>query len=341
MDRVQITPLLDTLRLEKISDETYFSEKYSNYISNSRLSLINPEQDGSEEKFFEGFKPIYSSSLSLGSAVHGLSLQPEFYTMCNDCCKPTGKAGFIADKYYPHFKDDNIDKELIYKIAAEIDYYNGILSEKQYSILIEKCLPYWHQRSHFEASYLGSEEVIYLDPKSRETACMCVESLSNNPYVQRLLHPKGLIEDPISENEQAILLDVEININDEKFILRLKSKLDNYTIDKESNVITINDVKTLGRKLELFQSNIDNYHYHRELSMYSWLLSLCAEKFYNMKTPTIRANYLVVSTIPNYCSGVTSMNKEDFRKGWNEFSYLLKLVALAVYKNHKNFGIWK
>ena len=41
---ITITPLLDTLRLEDISDEVYFSEKYSNYISNSRLSLINPER---------------------------------------------------------------------------------------------------------------------------------------------------------------------------------------------------------------------------------------------------------------------------------------------------------
>lgn len=69
---MQITPLLDTLRLEKIDDEIYFSKQYSNYISNSRLSLINPKQDGNPIKFFEGFKPIYSSSLDLGKIILNL-----------------------------------------------------------------------------------------------------------------------------------------------------------------------------------------------------------------------------------------------------------------------------
>ena len=56
LNDIKIVPLLDTLRLQKISDEVYFSEKYRNYVSNSRLGLINPQQDGSPEKFFEGFK---------------------------------------------------------------------------------------------------------------------------------------------------------------------------------------------------------------------------------------------------------------------------------------------
>ena len=35
LDDIKITPLLDTLRLEKISDSIYFSEPYRNYVSNS------------------------------------------------------------------------------------------------------------------------------------------------------------------------------------------------------------------------------------------------------------------------------------------------------------------
>ena len=64
-----ITPLLDTLRLQKIDDEEYFSEKYSNYISNSRLGLINPDEDGSPERFFAGFKPMYSAAFDLGNMI--------------------------------------------------------------------------------------------------------------------------------------------------------------------------------------------------------------------------------------------------------------------------------
>lgn len=55
LNEIKLTPLLDTLRLEKISDAIYFSEQYSGYVSNSRLGLLNPRQDGTPEKFFEGF----------------------------------------------------------------------------------------------------------------------------------------------------------------------------------------------------------------------------------------------------------------------------------------------
>lgn len=70
-ETITLTPLLDTLRLKNISDELYFSEKYSMYISNSRLGLINPEQGGTPNKFWEGFagNKIYSDSLIFGKQL--------------------------------------------------------------------------------------------------------------------------------------------------------------------------------------------------------------------------------------------------------------------------------
>ena len=52
---IELTPILDTLQLLKITDEEYFSDKYKHYISNSRLGLLNPKQEGSPDKFFTGF----------------------------------------------------------------------------------------------------------------------------------------------------------------------------------------------------------------------------------------------------------------------------------------------
>ena len=106
-----ITPLLDTLRLQKIDDEEYFSEKYSNYISNSRLGLINPDQDGSPERFFAGFKPMYSAAFSLGTGVHCCTLQNDLFTICDSVDKPTGKVGIIADKLYSEYKDKYVNNE--------------------------------------------------------------------------------------------------------------------------------------------------------------------------------------------------------------------------------------
>ena len=84
------------------------------------------------------------------------------------------------------------------------------------------------------------KEIIYLDNKSLEIVKSCVSALNSNKQVQKLLHPEGITKTPISENEQAILLDVEATCpNGKKFILHLKSKLDNYTIDTETNTIVV------------------------------------------------------------------------------------------------------
>ena len=77
LKEIKLTPLLDTLQLEKISDEVYFSKKYNGYVSNSRLGLINPRQDGTPDKFFAGFTGEgYSDALIRGTAVHSICLQP-------------------------------------------------------------------------------------------------------------------------------------------------------------------------------------------------------------------------------------------------------------------------
>lgn len=66
---IKITPLIETLRLEKITDNEYFSERYKNFISNSRLSLIYDKNTKSitPDKFFSGFKSGFNTSFILGN----------------------------------------------------------------------------------------------------------------------------------------------------------------------------------------------------------------------------------------------------------------------------------
>ena len=47
LEEIKITPLIETIEYLDISDEEYFGDAYSDYISNSRLKLINPKQGGS------------------------------------------------------------------------------------------------------------------------------------------------------------------------------------------------------------------------------------------------------------------------------------------------------
>lgn len=339
---IKITPLLDTLRLQKIEDEEYFSIKYKNYISNSRLNLIDPKREGSPEKFFNGFKSEFNPSFILGSAVHELILQPELFELSEDVQKPTAKLGAVADELYSISKVSKPSLEEVNKAALKIDYYKGNLNEKKLANLYDKCIPYWSARKQFEESYLGNKELIYLDSKTRETVLNCVTAIKSNQSIVKILNPESILNPIISECEQAILLDILIEIPDidAKFILKLKSKLDNYTIDQDNNTICVNDVKTLGKILSEFNNNVEKFSYNRELAMYSWLLSLCAKKYYNIDNPTIKGNYLVVSVIPQYYTKVVPLTKKMYQQGWNEFVYLLKLVAESVATTYKGFAEW-
>lgn len=341
LNDIRITPLLDTLRLQKISDEEYFSEAYSNYISNSRLGLINPAQEGSPDKFFSGLKPIYSSSLDIGTAVHSLTLQKSLFNIVDSVNKPTGKMGAMAEELFKTWKGETPTDKSIKEVAKKIDYYGGNLSPKRIEEVKTKCSDFWTaKKQHLQTRGEDPRVDLYLDQKSRETSYACIRAIENNKYIQEILNPTGIIEDPISETEQAILLDIQIDLPNNKgsFILRLKSKLDHYVINKELNEIQVNDVKTLGRILSDFSINVDRYRYNREIAMYSFLLKLVAEKFYGMSNPTIKGHYLVVSTIPQFYSKVVPITYKDFLEGFKEFKYLLRLVAYHVAKNHKDFA---
>lgn len=333
---IKLTPLLDTLRLEKISDKVYFSEKYSNYVSNSRLGLLNPRQDGNPDKFFSGLKFTTSQALALGSAVHELVLQPDSFELSEDVGKPTAKLGVMADELYPIFVERDVTKDDVVKASDKVDYYKGKITKDRANDVISECSNYWTKRKERELDIIQDREIIYLDNKSLEIVKSCVSALNSNKQVQNLLHPKGLLQDPISENEQAILLDVKAECpNGSEFILHLKSKLDNYTIDLETNTIVVNDIKTIGKIVSEIDNNIKKFHYSREFAMYIYLLKLCAEKFYGLVNPKISANYLVVSTIPNFFTKVRPVTYGEIREGFHEFRTLLKYAAYNIgYNNY-------
>lgn len=344
LSRIKITPLLETLRLQKISDEVYFSEKYKNYVSNSRLGYLYDFENKvlTPGKFFEGLKPTYSVSFALGSAVHSICLQSEFYHIVTEVDKPTGKMGLMAEEIFKTFTDNITDEQIIHA-ATKFEYYGGILSEKKINNIRETCLSYCEQKKSYLENYNLEKEPIFLDPKTRETALNCIQAVNDNEWFQNLLHPTGIVENPISENELGILFDIEIEVpNYSPFILRLKAKLDNFTIDKEQNIICVNDIKTARCMVNEFETgNLLRFHYNRELAFYSWLLSLCAKKFYNMEDFSIKGNYLVVSTIPQYYTKVVPMTSKMFREGWNEVNFLLKCLASLIVDKYQDFVEWK
>lgn len=334
LNTIKITPLLDTLRLENISDQDYFSEKYSDRLSNSRLGLLKSK---GAKAFFANEKLGFNQSFEFGGNLHALTLEPESYELINGVNKPTAKAGLVADWLYKGEETFPSDDDI--KVASiKCSYYKDKLTINRILEFRQKAEPYWKQRFLYETNNPKSEKIrIYTDEKSQTLLNNCLDSLNSNQQIQDLLHPKGLAEDPYVSNETTILLDLKVEIPGyDPVIYKFKSKLDNFSIDKEENCITVNDLKTTSKLASQFGEVLDYYSYNRELAIYSWLLKFCAEKFFDLKNPTVKGNFLVVSTIPEYNTAVYPMTQELYKSGFREFIYLMKCVAyLNIIKEYK------
>lgn len=331
LQEVKLTPIEDSIQLIEMSDEEYFSSKWSDYISNSKLSLINPSQEGSPEKYLEGLSKnaIYSDSLTLGSAVHQLVLQEDEFEVAEGVERPTAKMGAMADELFPIYNSGEIiTDEKVILASDKVGYYKGKMNDNKIQDVFNKCKKYWEDRQLWESAAPMDKIPIYLDLKSREKLAQCLTQIEGNKEVQNLLHPKGLLEDPKSFNEAALFIEVKAEYRGKEYILKLKGKLDNFTIDFENNEVVLNDLKTTGHFLTQFEESFQKYHYSRQMAMYLWMLSLYVKKTYNIPINSLTANMLLVSTIPDYRSGVFKVSRSYIKEGFNELSELLKRVAL-------------
>jgi hypothetical protein len=326
---VKITTLPDTIQLIEMNDEEYFSDKWAEWISNSKLALINPDQDGSPEVYREGLSKHqkYSDSLVFGSAVHELVLQPESFILAEGVDRPTAKLGAMADELFENYLNDLTDDKYIIAASNKIDYYKGKMDKIKIQNVLDKCEEYWKSKERWHKNYSGDKEPIFLDSKSREKLKLCLASVDSNQEIQSLLHPKGVLEDPISMNEAALFIQVKAEYNGKETILKLKGKLDNFTIDTETGEVTLNDLKTTGHKLIDFKDSFKKYHYNRQMAMYSWMLRLYVMKQYNTKPSSLYANMLLVSTVPDYRAGIFKVTNREIRNGFLEFKDLLQRVA--------------
>lgn len=325
-NKVKLIPLLDTIQLINMSDEEYFSEKWAGYISNSKLALINPKQDGSPQIYKEGLSkhPKYSDSLVFGSAVHELVLQPDEFEVVSSVNRPTAKMGAMADELYKHYTESFcVTEQQIIDASNKIDYYKGKMDSVKIQNVLDKCIEYWADRLKTETA----KTPIFLDPKSREKLVLCLNSVESNKEIQSLLNPEGVFEKPISLNEAALFMDVVAEYEGKEVLLKLKAKLDNFTIDTDTEEVILNDLKTTGHWLIDFGDSFKKFHYNRQMAMYSWMLRLYVEKQFKFVPSYLGANMLLVSTVPDYQAGIFKVYNSQIRRGFLEFKDLLQRVA--------------
>ena len=323
-DDFQIVPIPSSVKRLKISDEEYFSEKYENYVSNSRLKWINPDQGGTKELFLNPPK-FKTNSLILGSCVHENILEPECFDLPPEVDRPTAKLGDVIDFVIKYRKEGLSIYDSIKKACEDAEYYLNIWENKIHYI-ISKGLKYYFQAKD------AKDNVKLLDKNTRQTAIACINSVNTNAVIQSKLHPKNdFDEDILSFNEDTLLMDVAVIYKDRATVIKLKAKADNWTIDTDGKVLTLNDLKTTGKNIDWFMRDFGSmikYHYPRQMAMYSFMLQEYCKKQYGFNQDwDFNCNMLVVETINNYRSNCFRVNETLKKKKKREFEELIKRVA--------------
>ena len=326
---IEIIP--ESIQLLKLTDEEYFSEKYKDYISNSKLGLINTEEGGSVDKFVSGFKKEYVPAFEIGTAIHSMILQPDYFEI-PDITKPNGKLGAFAESVY-NFRSKNNSIQKSVELASDfIGYYSGKLSEKRLKTAIKESLDFYLKRIKF----IGSLKTpLFLSNSHYDIFQKCMASVTSSGF-NKILTPEGLLIAPEVYNEYAILAEVKIGNK----IIKVKAKLDNFTIDEETNTLTLNDLKTTGKPSNYFMGNyihsegnkiwidgsFQKYRYYRQIAMYMWLLQAAIKVTKGIVYNT-KANILVIETIPPFGTRVCKISNNSVKAGIDEFKKLLILAA--------------
>lgn len=337
MDKVKLSdfriiPDINSVRKEEIDDETYFSPKYSNYISNSALKWINPAEGGSPA-LFKNHPKLDTASLKIGSAVHEILLQPESFELAPKVGNPGSKLGEVFN-LIPSFMVDGVGlDEAIKKAALKVDYFSASIDKKIQSIK-DAYLPYAKKLEEVK-SIPTEKELIILSDKDWDIVNGCVKSCLSNEEIMAKLHPTTSSGEPImSFYEDALFMDYLVTYKGKNCSnLHFKMKADNWTIDFENKIIVLNDLKTTGKSVNCFMredGSFYHYNYARQLAVYLDILYRYCMVNYGVSKKTgwkTYANMLTVETIPNYWSKCYYVNGEQLRDGHKTLRELLCRVA--------------
>lgn len=317
-------------KLVKMTDAEYFSSKYEDYISNSRLGLINPDEGGSIQAFFDGFsRNRYVASFEVGSAVHALVLQPESYFLSN-ADLPDGKLGLFARELHElGFKDRDIPDEAISELIGRFGWFGTNPTQEKVNKIRYNCSKFLEQTADEDVP--EGMIPIYLSSKQAIVVHEAIKGLKENLDIARLMSCRDSEDgDTSCFNEHAVFAKARITVDGKTTILKLKSKLDKFIVDGDK--FDIIDLKTSSFGPDHFQESMKRFHYHRQAAFYKMML----EALYSTDGLSFGSfNFVIVSTY-DFTTGTYKVGKAELEKGVDELHWLMGLAALAIMdKNYR------
>lgn len=317
---------VNDVSLVKLSDAEYFGEKYKDYVSNSRLSLLDPANGGSTEAFLKGFdnkeeKPFFN----IGSAVHALLLQPDEYFL-SKAELPPGKMGLMA-RMLRNMGISSLDMrtDAIEKLILEIGYYGHGLSDKKTRKVKDTIKPFLEdaEKEHAPKGKLP----IYLSAQERKTVLGCIRSLNDNPDVKRLLYCQD--DGDACFCEYALLGTMTVCDGKNTMDMKVKCKLDRFVDTGFS--YAIQDFKTTCKNLWYFSESIAKFGYDRQAVLYSMMLG----KFLEDRDMEFDGfTFMVVST-SDFSSTVLKATGPIMKRGMEKLEDLFIKAMYAMDKKYK------
>jgi len=304
-------------------------------ISNSSLSLIDPESGGAPAKFkdyIDGkFDDEKTPSLEKGDYIHKFILTPAEFSVLT-CEMPSETIQFLVKSIFTaaaHKKTAEEQKALeltnykteLLTAANAMGYQKNWKDDTRVNKLVEMGTPY------FNALKQAGDRTI-LDGDLYENVKKCAESVKRNAAANLLL---------INSPGQEVFNEIEIFWTEEWNGLNLsfKAKLDRLVIDHTAKTFSIVDFKTTSKFIVNFPDAVEYYHYYRQIAFYEhavrqWLegkglTGYQADDHYIVAVETTRGNLCRTYVI----------GEPYLRKGRKETAELLNRI---VY--HFSTGDW-
>jgi len=224
-------------------------------------------------------------------------------------------------------------EELIRQAAVKADYYTTTINKK-IDFIKSTWLDYFPKVQKVKAD--TDKKAIILSDNDWEIANSCIKSLLDNQTIINTLFPTNVFGEKYDDIccEDAMFIDFIVTYKDKYCaILPFKMKIDNWNINDDTQIISLNDIKTTGKSVNYFMEpggSWDHYHYYRQLGVYMSILELYCNKELGLSTKTgwkFEANICAVETIPNYWSKCFKISDEELHRGIIEFTQLMKRVG--------------
>ena len=308
----------DSFELLKISDGEYFGKDFKDYISNSYCKFICPEEGGNPFEYKYGNHDFISQNLDFGSIVHRDILENE---------KSEIIVGSIPTT-------DKMNKILIE--SAELQKKTGCKFDENIDFLIDKYE--YRNRKTFEKNVLkfrkyyqylldDKRDCYFLSESSFDVLNKCYSSID---YIKEYLNSQA----GEHHYEEAILgsFTYKNDYKDNKgnsTILKVKAKIDNFIIDHESKIITLNDLKTTASSINDFMgSSFNKFHYSRQFAFYLYLLN----NLLQLDDYRLKANVIVLSKLDGKFE-IFPIKQNIIENGYREFEDCLKRIGF-----HETYG---